>query len=144
ALLEHFDRAAIGLILMGRDRKVLRANEAVTSLTGITSSVLSDCTLRRFLSSEAPYDLEDRIFEEVASSGHWLGELEIRTSIGDTSPMMVSITPVGSDDGSGPAGDSDDGPASEPDGATRVRYVAAVIELGQQRWVEAESGRRAG
>lgn len=144
ALLEHFDRASIGLILLGGDRKVLRANEAVTNLTGITSAVLADCTLRRFLSADAPYDLEDRIFEEVGQSGHWLGELEIRTSIGDTSPMMVSITPVGNDDARGLAGALDDGPVSEgADGASQVRYVAAVIELGQQRWIEAESSRRA-
>jgi signal transduction histidine kinase len=125
ALLEHFDRAPIGLLLLGQDRKVLRANETLTNLTGISSSVLSESTLRRFLSSDAPYDLEDRIFEEVAQSGHWLGELEIRTSIGDTAPMMVSIAPVG--------GDS----------SGEVRYVATVIELGQQRWIEAESSRRA-
>ena len=125
ALLEHFDRAPIGLFLLDGDRKILRANEAMSQLTGITPSILRDSSLRRFLSSDAPLDLEDRIFDELHRTHFWLGELEIRTSVGDTSPMMVSITPVGSD-GKGP-----------------VRYVASVMELGQQRWIEAESSRRA-
>jgi PAS domain S-box-containing protein len=125
ALLEHFDRAPVGLFLLDGDRKILRANDAMAQLTGINPSLLRDSSIRRFLSSEAPLDLEDRIFEELIRSHYWLGELEIRTSVGDTSPMMVSITPVGQD-GRGP-----------------VRYVATVVELGQQRWIEAESSRRA-
>jgi PAS domain S-box-containing protein len=125
ALLEHFDRAPIGLFLLDGDRKILRANEALAQLTGISTSILHDSSLRRFLSSDAPLDLEDRIFEELGRASHWNGELEMRTSIGDTSPMMVSITPVGAA-GKGP-----------------VRYVATVIELGEQRWIEAESSRRA-
>ncbi len=125
ALLEHFDRAPVGLFLLDGDRKILRANEAMSQLTGIQPSVLRDSSIRRFLSSDAPFDLEDRIFEELTRTSYWLGELEIRTSVGDTSPMMVSITPVGAD-GKGP-----------------VRYVATVVELGQQRWIEAESSRRA-
>jgi PAS domain S-box-containing protein len=125
ALLEHFDRAPIGLFLLDGDRKILRANEALAQLTGISTSILHDSSLRRFLSSDAPLDLEDRIFDELGRASHWHGELEMRTSIGDTSPMMVSITPVGA---------VERGP---------VRYVATVIELGEQRWIEAESSRRA-
>src|SRR5882672_8226307 len=125
ALLEHFDRAPIGLFLLDGDRKIVRANEALAQLTGISTSILRESSLRRFLSSDAPLDFEDRIFEELGRSNQWHGELEMRTSIGDTSPMMVSITPVGAP-GAGP-----------------VRYVATVIELGEQRWIEAESSRRA-
>ena len=125
AFLEFFDRAPIGLFLLDGDRKIIRANEALAELTGIAASILPDSSLRRLLSPEAPLDLEDRVFEELSRSNQWDGELEMRTSIGDTSPMKVSITPVGSD-GKGP-----------------VRYVATVIELGEQRWIEAESSRRA-
>ncbi len=125
ALAEHFERAPIGMMLLGEDRKIVLANEAMAALTGIAVSIMPGSPLRRFLSSDAPFDLEDRIFEEVVVSGRWLGQLEIRTSIGDTSPMMVSITPVG-----------------EP-GAGPVRYAGIVMELGQQRWIEAESSRRA-
>ena len=126
ALLEHFDRSPVGLLLMDGDRKILRANDAMAQLTGINPSLLRDSSIRRFLSNDAPLDLEDRVFEELARTNYWLGELEIRTSVGDTSPMMVSITPVGGEN-RGP-----------------VRYVATVVELGQQRWIEAESSRRAG
>ena len=125
ALAEHFDRAPIGLFLLDADRKILRVNEALAQLTGISASILPESSLRRFLSSDAPLDLEDRIFEELSRSNHWNGELELRTSIGESSPMMVSITPVGAA-GKGP-----------------VRYVGTVIELGEQRWIEAESSRRA-
>ncbi|MGH7682318.1 MAG: PAS domain-containing protein, partial [Candidatus Eiseniibacteriota bacterium] len=125
ALLEHFDRSPVGLLLLDGARKILRANDAMAQLTGINPSLLRDSSLRRFLSNDAPLDLEDRVFEELARSNYWLGELEIRTSVGDTSPMMVSITPVGGEE-RGP-----------------VRYVATVVELGQQRWIEAEASRRA-
>lgn len=123
-LSEHFDRAPVGMILLGEDRKVLSANEAMVLITGIPGSVMQGSTLGRFLSSDAPVDLEDRIFEELARSGHWLGELELRTAVGDASPMMVSLTPVGSASGA-------------------VRYIGSVVELGQQRWIESESSRRA-
>lgn len=105
--------------MLGPDRAILRANEAIAAMTGLTPSILAGSPFRRFLSSDAPLDLEDRIFEDLAHSGSWIGELEIRTSIGETSPMMVSFTPV--------------------TGAT----VVTVIEMGNQRWIEAESSRRA-
>jgi len=125
ALAEHFERAPVGMMLLGADRKILRANEAMAALTGIQVSIMPGSPLRRILSSDAAFDLEDRIFEEVALSGRWLGELEIRTSLGETNPMMISIAPVS---------ESEAGP---------VRYVGIVMELGQQRWIEAESSRRA-
>jgi signal transduction histidine kinase len=128
ALLEHFDRAPIGLVLLASDRTILRANVAMATITGLAPSVLTGSPFRRFLSSDAPLDLEERLFEDVDHAGHWLGELELRTSIGDTSPMMLSITPIPSGRGASP------GP---------VRYVATVLELGHQRWIEAESSRRA-
>jgi PAS domain S-box-containing protein len=123
-LQQHFDRAPIGMLLLAGDRTIVRANETISTLTGLTPAVLGGSPFRRFLSSEAPLDLEDRIFEELERSGRWLGEIDIRTSIGDTSPMLVAITPV----------------AREHD---PVRYVVSVLELGNQRWIEAESSRRA-
>jgi PAS domain S-box-containing protein len=123
ALAEHFERASVGMMLLGVDRRIVHGNEALSAITGIAVSILPGSPLRRILPSDAPVDLEDRIFEEMETTGHWHGQLEIRTSIGDTSPMMVSITPVGS-------------PGT-------VRYVGIVMELGQQKWIEAESSRRA-
>ena len=150
ALLEHFDRAPIGLLLLDADRKVLRGNDAVAEITGISAPLLVNSSLRRFLSADAPFDLEDRVFEEVARNGSWLGEREMRTSLGDTGPMMVSITPVGEPDvatGLERLGreDPENGPGVDLDalGNGEVRYVLTIAELGQQRWIEAESSRRA-
>ena len=150
ALLEHFDRAPIGLLLLDADRKVLRGNDAVAEITGISAPLLVNSSLRRFLSADAPFDLEDRVFEEVARNGSWLGEMEMRTSLGDTGPMMVSITPVGEPDvatGLERLGreDAENGPGVDLDalGNGEVRYVLTIAELGQQRWIEAESSRRA-
>ncbi|HET7497321.1 MAG TPA: ATP-binding protein [Candidatus Eisenbacteria bacterium] len=123
ALQQHFENAPIGMLLLGEDRTIVRGNETVASITGLAPAILSGSPFRRFLSTDAPLDLEDRIFEELEHSGRWLGEVEIRTSIGDTSPMLVAITPV-----------ADCAP---------VRYVVTVFELGNQRWIEAESSRRA-
>ena len=124
ALLQHFDRAPFGLLLLGEDRRILRVNEALAQLAGTPAASLLGYSMRRFLSSDAAFDLEDRLFDEVAQSGGWHGELEIVTALGDT-PTMVSITPVD---------------AAE---SSEARYVVAVIELGQQRWFETESTRRA-
>src|SRR6185503_7744321 len=147
ALLEHFERAPIGILMLAQDRTILRANEAIAAITGLTPSILAGSPFRRFLSSDAPLDLEDRIFEDLEHSGRWLGELEIRTSIGETSPMMVSLTPVSvsaraaAETATGAAGA---GGGSEPAGAPAVpHYIVTVIEMGNQRWIEAESSRRA-
>ena len=143
ALLEHFDRAPIGILMLAKDRTILRANETIAAITGLTPSILAGSPFRRFLSSDAPLDLEERIFEDLEHSGKWLGELEIRTSIGETSPMMVSLTPVSA--GRDASADADV-PASDADAATassHPRYIVTVIEMGNQRWIEAESSRRA-
>ncbi|HEU4726153.1 MAG TPA: ATP-binding protein [Candidatus Eisenbacteria bacterium] len=124
-LVEHFDRAPVGLILFAEDRTIIQANRAVAEHTGLAPALLRGAMLRRFLFSESPDELEDRIFGEVDANGSWLGQLDVRTSVADASPMMVSVTAV----------------APSADGA--VRYVGTITELGQQRWIEAESSRRA-
>src|SRR6185503_10683434 len=144
ALLEHFERAPIGILMLAQDRTILRANEAIATITGLTPSILAGSPFRRFLSSDAPLDLEDRIFEDLEHSGRWLGELEIRTSIGETSPMMVSLTPVSTSAGAaGVPGTPETAGATTPSGPTGVpHYVVTVIEMGNQRWIEAASRRR--
>ena len=131
ALLEHFDRAPYGLVLLGGDRKILRVNDALAQLTGTSAASLLGSSLLVFLSTDSPFDLEDRLFEEVASTGSWFGQLEIVSAIGDPVPMLVSITPV--------AGTV----ATIGTDPTLVRYVVTVVELGEQRWLETESSRRA-
>lgn len=130
ALLEHFDRAPYGLVLLGGDRKILRVNDAMGQLTGTSAASLLGSSLLVFLSTDSPFDLEDRLFEEVASSGSWFGQLEIVSAIGDPVPMLVSITPVAENATNG----------SDPD---VVRHVVTVVEMGEQRWLETESSRRA-
>jgi PAS domain S-box-containing protein len=125
ALRENFDRSHVGSILLGADRRILAVNEALSNLAGISASILPGSFLRRFLWSEEAGDLEDRIFQEVDQDGRWIGEVDFRSSLGDSCPMMLAITSV-----------------PESDGAP-VRYVATIVEMGQQRWIEAESFRRA-
>ena len=122
ALQQHFEGAPVGMLLLTGDRSILRANDAMSSITGLAPAILAGSPFRRFLSTDAPLDLEDRIFEELEHAGRWVGEVDIRTSIGDTSPMLVTITPVTSCD--------------------PVRHVVTVFEMGDQRWIEAESSRR--
>jgi PAS domain S-box-containing protein len=124
ALREHFDHAPIGMLLLAGDRTIVRANETMSTMSGLSPAILAGSPFRRFFSSEAPVDLEDRIFEELEHTGRWLGEVEIRTSIGDTSPMLVAITPVTRE-------------------CHPVHFVVTIFELGNQRWIEAESSRRA-
>jgi signal transduction histidine kinase len=131
ALLDHFDRAPYGFVLVGGDRKIVRVNDAMAQLTGASAASLVGSSLRGFLSTDSPFDLEDRLFDEVASSGSWFGQLEIVSAIGDPVPMLVSITPVA---------ERADPNGSDPDS---VRYVVTVVELGEQRWLETESSRRA-
>ena len=125
ALRENFERVPVGHILLGADRRILAVNEALARLAGINVSILPGSFLRRFLWSEEAGDLEERIFGEVDHDGRWIGEVDFRSSLGDSCPMMLAIAAVESADGS------------------PVRYVATVVEMGQQRWIEAESFRRA-
>jgi len=125
ALRENFDRSHVGQILLMGDRRIVAVNEALSQLAGISASILPGSFLRRFLWSEEAGDLEDRIFQEVDQDGRWIGEVDFRSSLGDSCPMMLAITAV-----------------PETDGST-VRYIATVVEMGQQRWIEAESFRRA-
>jgi len=125
ALRENFDRIGVGHILLGQDRRIIAVNEALSKLAGITASVLPGSFLRRFLWSEEAGDLEERIFQEVDRDSRWIGEVDFRSSLGDSCPMMLAIAAV----------------EGTPDGP--VRYIATVVEMGQQRWIEAESFRRA-
>jgi len=125
ALIEHFDRAPVGLLLFSEGRTILHANRAVVEHTGLAPGILRGAPLRRFLSTESPEGLEERIFSEVEANGSWLGQLDVRTSVADASPMMLSITSL------------------TPGSAGAIRYVGTITELGQQRWIEAESSRRA-
>jgi len=125
ALRENFDRTHVGHILLDADRRIIAVNEALSQLAGISASILPGSFLRRFLWSEEAGDLEDRIFQEVDQDGRWIGEVDFRSSLGDSCPMMLAITTVPENDGS------------------TVRYIATVVEMGQQRWIEAESFRRA-
>jgi signal transduction histidine kinase len=124
ALQQHFESAPIGMLLLSGDRMIVRANEAMSTISGLQPAILAGSPFRRFLSTDAPLDLEDRVFGEVERSGRWLGEIELRTSLGDTSPMLVAITPVSRE--------------CDP-----IRFVVTVFEMGNQRWIEAESSRRA-
>ncbi len=124
-LIDHFDRAPVGMILFAADRTILQVNRAVAEHTGLAPGILRGAPLQRFLFSDSPEGLEDRIFEEVALNGSWLGQLDVRTSVADASPMMLSVTAVAP---------TTEGP---------VRYIGTITELGQQRWIEAESSRRA-
>jgi nitroreductase len=125
ALRENFDRSHMGQILLAEDRRIIGVNEALSKLAGISATILPGSFLRRFLWSEEAGDLEDRIFQEVDQDGRWIGEVDFRSSLGDSCPMMLAICSV-----------------PETDGAP-VRYIATVVEMGQQRWIEAESFRRA-
>jgi len=122
---EHFDRVLLGMLLLGEDRRILAANQAVAQLTGVGHAILAGSNLRRLLWSDSAADLEERIFEEVDRDGRWLSEVELRSSIGDSCPAVLSLVAV------------------DAERLGQVRYVATIVELGQQRWIEAESFRRA-
>jgi len=94
ALRENFERVPVGHILLGEDRRILAVNDALARLSGISASILPGSFLRRFLWSEEAGDLEDRIFQEVGQDGRWIGEVEFRSSLGDSCPMMLAITAI--------------------------------------------------
>ena len=125
ALREYFERTPVGMILLREDRRIFAVNSALSNLAGINASILPGSFLRRFLWSDQAGDLEDRIFEEVDRDQRWVGEVDFRSSLGDSCPMMLAIALVSGGEGA------------------EVRYIATVVEMGQQRWIEAESFRRA-
>ena len=125
ALREYFERTPVGMILLRDDRRIFAVNSALSNLAAINASILPGSFLRRFLWSDQAGDLEDRIFEEVDRDQRWVGEVDFRSSLGDSCPMMLAIAQVSGGEGA------------------EVRYIATVVEMGQQRWIEAESFRRA-
>src|SRR2546427_9548983 len=125
AMREYFERTPVGQILLGKDRRILAVNEALSKLAGISASILPGSFLRRFLWSEEAGDLEDRIFLEVDRDGRWIGEVDFRSSLGDSCPMTLAIASVpGEDEAAG-------------------RYIANVGGMGQQRRYRGEALRRA-
>src|SRR3954468_21773453 len=84
ALRENFERVPVGHLLLADDRRILVVNEALSRLAGISASILPGSFLRRFLWSEEAGDLETRIFKEVDRDGRWIGEVDFRSSLGDS------------------------------------------------------------
>jgi PAS domain S-box-containing protein len=125
ALGEHFERCPVGMFLLDGERRFLASNPGFARVTGMKLAIIAGSTLRRFLTTDATGALEHEVFQAVDRDGHWAGEVEFRSSIGETSPMLLSITLVG--DGS----------------EDTARYVGTVAELGERRWLESESERRA-
>src|SRR3990170_4667927 len=82
ALLEHFEQCPLGMFLLDGERRFLAAKQGFARLTGIKTSILVGSTLRRFLSTEAPGGFEESIFAEAQAAGHWLGQVDFRSSIG--------------------------------------------------------------
>src|SRR2546430_13613986 len=79
ALREHFDRAPVGILLFGNDRRIVAANEALAKLSGIAAVILPGSHLPRFLWSQDAGDLETRIFEEVDRDARSIGEVDLRS-----------------------------------------------------------------
>src|SRR3989442_3344829 len=94
ALREHFDRAPVGILLFGNDRRIVAANEALAKLSGIAAVILPGSHLRRFLWSEEAGDLETRIFEEGDPDARWVGGGGFRSSLGDSCPMTRALAEI--------------------------------------------------
>src|SRR2546425_11399293 len=72
ALREHFDRAPVGILLFGNDRRIVAANEALAKLSGIAAVILPGSHLPRFLWSEGAGDLETRNFQGDDRAARWI------------------------------------------------------------------------
>ena len=117
ALQQHFEGAPVGMLLLAGDRASSGERDDVLDHRPRARDPRR-LSFRRFLSTDAPLDLEDRIFEEAGA----------RRAVGRRgrhSHLDRGYQPHARHHHAG--------------GVVRpVRHVVTVFEMGNRRWIEAE------
>ncbi|WP_333872880.1 CHASE domain-containing protein [Methylobacter sp.] len=83
-----------GIVVMGANWEILRANQAFTQLTGYFQQEVQGKTIAVFRSDRHPPSFYDAIRGEAQRTGVWQGELWQRRKKGEDYPGQVMITAV--------------------------------------------------
>ncbi len=85
------------ILLIDIDEVILRANEAVTAITGYPKSTIIGQSMEFFQWGSRYSDLSQKIRQAMAESGEWRGEVWDRRMNGDIYPAFLSISAIRND-----------------------------------------------
>jgi len=88
------ESAANGIVIVGRDGRVLWVNPAFTRLTGYTGEEVLGQTLRILNSGQQDSSFYRKLWQTVLAGGVWRGELVNRRKDGSLYTDEMTITPV--------------------------------------------------
>jgi len=93
------ESAANGIVIVGRDGRVLWVNPSFTRLTGYTGEEVLGQTLRILNSGQQGSNFYQKLWQTVLAGGVWRGELVNRRKDGSLYTDEMTITPVRSTGG---------------------------------------------
>jgi PAS domain S-box-containing protein len=93
------ESAANGIVIVGRDGRVLWVNPAFTRLTGYTGEDILGQTMRILSSGRQKSNFYQKLWQTVLAGGVWRGELVNRRKDGNFYTDEMTITPVRSTGG---------------------------------------------
>ncbi len=89
-----FDSAAEGIMITGRDDKVISVNPAFTEITGYSAHEVIGKSPWMFQSSEHPRTFYTRMWSSIAETGRWNGEIRDRRKNGEICWLLLSIKAI--------------------------------------------------
>lgn len=94
-----FESTGEGVVIADREQKVLAVNRAFTSITGYTAAEVVGGTPRVLRSGRQSEAFYLAMWESLAETGQWMGELWNRRKNGEVYPEWLSVSAVRDDDG---------------------------------------------
>ncbi|MGM0633455.1 MAG: bifunctional diguanylate cyclase/phosphodiesterase, partial [Pseudomonadota bacterium] len=88
-----------GIIISDADRRVLRVNQAFTTVTGQATEAVRGQLLEELLTSPDDTELRESITRALQQTGHWRGELWLRHDDGQCYPQRTTLTAVRDSEG---------------------------------------------
>ncbi|MXR36813.1 bifunctional diguanylate cyclase/phosphodiesterase [Craterilacuibacter sinensis] len=114
-----------GMLIVGADQRILRANRAFGEISGYNGPDLAGQSPLLLRTGKYDMDFYNGIWEAVASSGSWQGELWIKHQQGRFIPVWMT------------------GSAIWDDGGTISHYIVTLSDLSQYKAAEREIHRLA-
>jgi diguanylate cyclase (GGDEF)-like protein/PAS domain S-box-containing protein len=94
-----FSDSGEAMIITDASNRILAANREFTKLTGYSEEEAIGRNPRFLSSGESPREIYDEMWQSLAETDHWQGELSDRRKSGETYPKRLSISVVRDADG---------------------------------------------
>jgi len=83
-----------GMLVTDTDKRIIRANQAVSQLLGYSTDELINQTPALFSSERHDTDFYKAMWKDIATAGYWHGEIWNRHKNGPLVPLLLTITSV--------------------------------------------------